>query len=74
MIEIKLQEETIFSILRRSLIFASLIGGVYFVIKSFTTPSVTGAVVGTSIIDPYIALGVAFLLLALAITHFWHSE
>ena len=68
------QEENIYSMLRKSLIFASLIAGVYFIIRSFTSPAVTGAVVGTQLVDPYILLGVALFLFSLALTHFWHSD
>ena len=70
----KKQEENIYSVLRKSLIFASLIAGVYFIIRSFTNPAVTGAVVGTQLVDPYILLGVALFLFSLALTHFWHGN
>jgi len=69
-----MSEENLFSILRKSLILASLIAGVYFIIQSFIRPSVTGAILGTSLIDPYIVLAVALFLFSLALTHFSYKS
>ena len=69
-----MQEENLFSILRKSLILASLIAGVYFVIQSFIKPAVTGAILGTSLADPYIVLSVALFLFSLALTHFSYES
>ena len=67
------QETNLFSILRKSLIFASLVSGVFFILKSFVSPSVTGAIIGTSIIDPNILLAVTLFLLAMAVSHFYEK-
>ena len=61
-------------VLRKSLIFASLISGTLFIIKAFSEPAVTGAVVGTQIIDPYILVSVTLFLVAMALTHFFEHE
>lgn len=62
-------EEEFSSVLRKSVIFATLISGIFFTIKSMTNPSVTGAYIGTSSINPYISLGIGLLLVALAFSY-----
>ena len=68
------KDENLFSILRKSLILASLSSGVYFVIKSLTAPAVIGAVIGSTYADPYIVLAVSLFLFSMALTHFYHTE
>ena len=59
--------------IRKSIIFASLISGVYFIIKAFTKPTVTGAVIGSNNTNQYALIAVTLFLLAMAITHFYET-
>lgn len=71
MIKIAIREQSLNQVLRRSLVFAALVSGVYFTIKSVTSSNITGAVIGTQPSNPAIVLAVALFLLALALTHFY---
>lgn len=65
-----MQDQTFLDVIKKSLIFASLVGGVYFIIKSFANPAVTGAVIGNRELDPYILVTTTLFLFALALNYF----
>lgn len=62
-------EENLFSILRKSLIFASLLSGLYFLVKGVIRPAFTGSVIGPQGADPYILLSFVLFLISMTVAH-----
>lgn len=65
-------ETNLFSILKSSLILASLLSGSFFIIKAAITPSITGSIVGAQISSNYMVLGVFLFMVSLVLAH--HSD
>jgi len=63
------KEVDLFSVLKKALVLASLISGIFFIIRGLVNPSVTGAIVGGNASNPEIVFGVVLFLLALTISH-----
>ncbi len=66
-------EHNINSILKKSAIFAFLVSGTYFIIKSLFEPSVLGATIGTQTTSYSIMIGITLFMVTLAIS-FHHDK
>ena len=62
-------EDSLFSILRKSLIFASLLSGLYFLFKGVVEPAFTGSVIGPQGADPYVLLSFVLFLISMTTAH-----
>ncbi len=62
------------SILKISIIFALLISGSFFMIKTSSNPSITGAVIGPPKTPNYLLHSISLFMLALTLAYYWEYK